>query len=408
MLTIGLATTALRAPLIVPASNFEHELGYRTFTATTYSGAPLALLDTTTRAKVLTAFARRRDSELHPGATFADAEAGEGVDGRRLGTYMASYRWQRDTRRVACRTAALQWDGNSPRWELRFSEVKLPAAGARDAAFDELQLLAYTPEGVHLFRHDLRAGVSTTGKRTASAGHNIKFFGPRNEPDWRVALGEILGKMREKGCTPLESVSFDDPRLAAAIAETPMPMSTSVYEGVPLTGFGAKARGDVLRRMVRRLDEGWLHKGATFEEPLAGRSVDGKRRAQNNAEYGWQRDGRRVACKSAGLGWSRANGWQLGYTSVRLPVEDEHGNSHDAAFDELLLAAYTPEGVHVLRHDLRAGVSTRGKRTAATGQQIKFYGSKDEPSWRAALGEILRKMEDRGCKPLAFVPWDDQ
>ena len=32
---------------------------------------------------------------------------------------------------------------------------------AESAEQDELQLLAYTPQGVHLFRHDLHAGVST-------------------------------------------------------------------------------------------------------------------------------------------------------------------------------------------------------------------------------------------------------
>ena len=399
------ATSALRAPLVVPASNFELELGYRTVTATTYAGAPLAKHDTTTRAKVLTTFARRRDTEVHPGATFADAIPGKGVDGRRLGKYMASYHWERDGRRVACRCAQLLWDGSQPRWELRFTDVQLNARGKSDAAFDELQLLAYTPQGVHLFRHDLHAGVSTNGKRTSVMGvSNIKFFGPRNEPDWRVALGEILVKMERKGCMPLESASFDDPRLAAAIAETPLPMSASVFEGVPLTDCGAKARGDVLGRLVRRLDEGWLHKGAIFEEPVAGRSVDGKRRAHNQVQYGWQRDGRRVACKSAGLVWSRTNGWQLGYTNVKLPVVGER----DSAFDELLLAAYTPEGVHVHRHDLRSGLSTCGKSTAAAGQQIKFYGPKYESNWHISLGEILAKMEDKGCKPLAFVPWEQR
>ena len=75
------------------------------------------------------------------------------------------------------------------------------------------------------------------------------------------------------------------------------------------------------------------------------------------------------------------------------------------ACDELLLAAYTPEGVHLFQHDRRAGLSTHGKSTAATGKQIVFYGPKHEPDWRVALGEILEKVKAKGCRRLALVPW---
>ena len=398
---LSLATFALRAPVVVPASTFEQELSYRTVTAITYAGAPLASHDSTTRAKVLTTFARCHDVELHPGATFAGVEASTGA-GRRQGKQMASYHWIRDGQRVACKSAGLRWDASQTGWCLRFADVQLSATDGGDAAFDELQLAVYTPEEVHVFQHDLHAGVSTNGKRTATMGHTIQFVGPRNELDWRVALGEILGKMKDRGCKLLGSVDFDDPRLAAAIVGTPMPMSASAYEGVPLIDCGAKARSDVLSRLVRRLDEGWLHDGATFAEPVAGQSVDGRRRAPNQVGYQWQRDGRRVACKSAALNWApREQRWELRFFNVKLSVV----GGRDAAFDELLLVAYTPRGVHVLRHDLKAGVSTNGKKTAVLGQQIAFYGPKYEMDWPVALGEILGKMEERGCKPLACVPW---
>ena len=80
-----------------------------------------------------------------------------------------------------------------------------------------------------------------------------------------------------------------------------------------------------------------------------------------------------------------------------------------APFDELLLAAYTPEGVHLFQHHGRAGLGTAGKSTAATGKQIFFVGPKHERDWHAALPEILGKMEAKGCRPRAFVPfgcWD--
>ena len=115
------------------------------------------------------------------------------------------------------------------------------------------------------------------------------------------------------------------------------------------------------------------------------------------AAYDWQRDGRRVACKSAQLTWN---------DSLQLWKLQSHNIKPDAC-DELLLAAYTPEGVHLFRHDGMAGLSTNGKRTAATGRVINFFGPCNEPDWRVALRAILEKMEAKGCRRRAFVRWEE-
>ena len=402
-LALSPAARARAPPLVVPASHFEHELGYRTATASTYAGVPLASHDAATRAKVLTTFARCHDAEQHPDAVFEDAAAQQRIDGRRRGQHMAEYDWQRDGQRVACKCTQLAYERGNGRWRLMFRDIKLATAGERGAAFDELLLCCYAPDGVHLFRHDLRAGVSTNGVRTASQGKQVVFNGPTNEPDWRVALYEILSKVEAKGCRPIVSARFDEPQLAAAIAETPLPFTASAFEDVPLADCSAAVRGGVLSRLVRRLDESWLHAGATFEDAVAGEDVNGRRR-KNKAEYDWQRDGRRVACKSAGLGWDSNNErWRLLFSNVKLATAGEHA----APFDELMLCAYAPDGVHVFRHDLRAGVSTNGVRTASRGMQVVFVGPTNEPDWRVALGEILSKVEAKGCRPLAFVPWGE-
>ena len=67
------------APLVVPAAAFASELAYRTVTASTFAGAPLASHDGVTRGKVLTGYARRCDADEHPGAVIEDAVAGEEV-----------------------------------------------------------------------------------------------------------------------------------------------------------------------------------------------------------------------------------------------------------------------------------------------------------------------------------------
>ena len=369
----------------------------------TFDGVPLATLDALTKGKVLTAFARSCDADLHPSAAFEEAVAGDRVDGKRRAQHHAEYDWQRDGQRVACKSAGLTWNRGIEGWQLLFQKVRLSKEDQRDAAFDELLLCAYTPEGVHLFRHDLRAGVSRSGKQTAALGHQIAFYGPRGQDNWRESLDEILIKMAAKGTTHLVSAGFDEPRLAQAIAETPLPPSTSAYEGVPLSECSAKVRGDALRRLIRRLDEGWLHAGARFQDAEAGERVGGKQRGLAQAEYDYRRDGRRVACKSSGLSWdSNQERWKLLFTHVKLSMEGER----DAAFDELLLCAYTPEGVHLFKHDLRAGVGRHGVSTAVRGQQIQLYGPMREHDWRVALESILRKMADKGCTRLAFVPWD--
>ena len=212
--TVWLAPAALtislgRLPHVVPSSAYAHELGYRTVTATTYEGVPLASHDAVRRAKALTDLARCCDGERHPGATFADAVAGKTLTGKRQGQNMAPYDWQRDGVRVACKSAQLKWDSHKANWMLQFRTVKLQREGAPEAAFDELLLALYTPEGVHLFEHDLRAGVSTAGKSTAATGQHIKFYGPRHEEDWRAALVVVLEKMGVKGCSQLAFVPWD-------------------------------------------------------------------------------------------------------------------------------------------------------------------------------------------------------
>ena len=101
------------APLVVPASAFASELAYRTVTASTFAGAPLASHDTVTRGKVLTGYARRCDADEHPHTLIEDAVAGEAVDGRRRGQNSAAYDWQRDGRRVACKSAQMRWNDSS-------------------------------------------------------------------------------------------------------------------------------------------------------------------------------------------------------------------------------------------------------------------------------------------------------
>ena len=70
--------------------------------------------------------------------------------------------------------------------------------------------MIYTPRGIYVYRHDLSLGVSRAGKRTETAGFQIKLAGPRRELDWERALdGTMLPKLdASDGCDRLAFVRW--------------------------------------------------------------------------------------------------------------------------------------------------------------------------------------------------------
>ena len=87
---------------------------------------------------------------------------------------------------------------------VQFHGVKFALRGVRsEALFDELLLALYTPSGIRIYRHNHKLGVSTAGRRTATAGHEIKICGPKNESNWQVALDAILAKLDAGHCQPV-------------------------------------------------------------------------------------------------------------------------------------------------------------------------------------------------------------
>ena len=203
-------------------------------------------------------------------------------------------------------------------------------------------------------------------------------------------------------CAPLRAHSA--PRFPAADYASILDRRTvtaTTYSGVPLAELSTVPRAATLTLLARRIDAE-LHPGAQIEDAVAGLRVDGGKRGQNSAPYGWQRDGKRIACKGAQLTWDKSKRyWTLQFSNVKLA----HGDV-PAAFDELLLAAYTPRCVYLYRHDLRLGVSTAGKETAARGHQIAVRGPSGESDWAAAFACIQGKLDEGGCERLAVVQWD--
>ena len=403
LLLLCLLLKPSRPLVVLPASSFEQQLAYRTangimfldrLTAYTYHGGPLRGFDAQTRSQVLSRVVRGCDQEgmLHSEAqALAEATAPEhGFDWKRMSS----------GERVVCRGAQLMWNLGNDRWEVTFSSVELPVAGLREAAFDVLLLAVYSPLGVHVYRHEERLeDRCAPSVRTAKGQDTLQFVAPRGETRWRDAFMAVHGKM-QACCTRVLEIPYDDPRIARAVANTPRPPTSAAFADLPLAECTSAQRSKLVTSLVRRVDAQWLHPDASFDDPIVLPTVS--RRAPK-PEYEWQRDGRRVACKTTQLLWdATCMYWKVQFSNVKLPLADVR----EAAFDELLLAIYAPNGIHVLRHDMSAGVSTNGKTTAAGGHRIRFYGRRGEAEWRVALSAILSKMEDGGCTHLARVEFE--
>jgi hypothetical protein len=160
-----------------------------------------------------------------------------------------------------------------------------------------------------------------------------------------------------------------------------------LYRGLPLSDVGSKTRGDILERVVRRNDE-LTNRLEIFTDPDPGITVKGNRRGADKAPYDYRRGQTRVEVKSAQLIYDTTrHAWCVRFQNVK---PKEH--------DELRLALYAPNGVHIfVQNGLR--MSTQGKGTFANGNQIAICGPKSG-CWRIALSYIITKLG----KQIATIP----
>ena len=264
-------------------------------------------------------------------------------------------------------------------------------------------MILYVPCGIFVYRHDQALGLSSAGKKTEAEGYNIQLRGPRGESDWQRALHAVRAKIDARNCTLLQFVPFTDARLHAAVLSHLQSMMEGAYEGVPLAGLSAAARGAILESLVRRVDADYLHNDADISNAVAGLGARGRGIHHTQAAYDYLRDGQRIECKSAQIRWDRGmKRWKVEFQSVKFAFKDARS---EGAFDELLLAMYTPLGVYIIRHDHRLGIATSGVRTACRGHHIRLSGPAHQEDWRVALEVILGKLKSSQCRHWATIHW---
>ena len=137
------------------ARQFEHLWADVGATALPYDGHPLAQLNATRRGAVLQEWARHMLQRKHPNIVAEDAAPGVCVNGRRRSKHQAEYDFMLDGRKVEIKSSQLQWAGHQ--WKVDFRSVQLPQMMSQGRArFDDLYLVIFSPNWLHLVKHDLK------------------------------------------------------------------------------------------------------------------------------------------------------------------------------------------------------------------------------------------------------------
>ena len=170
------------------------------------------------------------------------------------------------------------------------------------------------------------------------------------------------------------------------------------HAGTPASGLRQAQQGRMCKEWVRKVLQE-RHPEAEMLDPDPGFCCNGSRRGSDQAEYDFLLEGQRVKAKSSKMAWSlKARLWTVEYLRVRLA----YGERAEPAFDDLYLVILSPKGLHLIKHDLVTGVSTRGRSTEVGGHIIKMRGSTGTTFWKDALDEILEKLCVRGgCSVVA-------
>ena len=170
-----------------------------------------------------------------------------------------------------------------------------------------------------------------------------------------------------------------------------------VYAGTPMSGLGQNQQGKAVQEWARKaLQE--KNPEAEILDPQLGTCCNGMTRGRNMALYDFLMDGRRVEVKSARMAWSSHYGWYVRFAGIKLA----HAQRPECAFDDLYLVILSPDGLHLVKHDLVTGVGTQGESTQVSGHAIRVYGSRGRNCWEDALDEIMEKLCQRGGCSMVY------
>lgn len=230
---------------------------------------------------------------------------------------------------------------------------------------------------------------------------------------FRISAANILAQVQQQGPAHLGAYrsirrhvvlrASDNELIQQILCDLTDSPTTNAFQDSPLANVSSSTRGNVIALAVRNiLSE--LNPAAKLTDAVTSFCVNGARRGSQTLEYDWQYNSRRVEVKSSQFQWQRkCRRWGFQFQGIKLAS----GNARPlSAFDDLILALYTPSQIHIYSHDLQLGVSTHGKNTASTGHRITIFAPGDLHEWEIALPHVLKKLDhnSNACKCIADVP----
>ena len=384
--------------LVLSASQFLHILEKPDLTRQAYignAGHELSLLSRPRRGKILEQFSKKELARLNPCGKIEEPSEGTRCNGTRRSLYHSEYDFTMDGRKIECKSAQMSWDNANKNWRALFQRVKLPWPGVRDRApFDDLYLTLFSPDKLHIIKHDRRTGVSTAGKQTgSSSGHQVVVRGAAGQECWQSARSQILGKLLAAGhCELVARIDLSATEVRAFLAEQMEGMAARQdheYKGVPLNHTGPELRGFRIEKIAFEVDR-ILHPHVSFEF------------SRSSSEVDWVRGDVKVENKHGQMLFDRDREcWYCNFLWIKCAAANVRAHN---LFDELWLAIYSPFGPHFLKHpgDFDASVM-QGPR----GKHLRLSAPRHVLDVKVALDHMLKKMEvDWGCKPLATVLWN--
>ena len=122
--------------------------------------------------------------------------------------------------------------------------------------FDDLFLALHSPGRIDIILHDGVTGITRSGVRTTSHGHDVRVQASRGVEDASQACQEILDKMlRAPGsCQHIGTMRTDSAFMVSALKKEQATESFSLfsrwYGGVPLSNLGPCSRGHRLEEIA--------------------------------------------------------------------------------------------------------------------------------------------------------------
>ena len=116
-----------------------------------------------------------------------------------------------DGTKYEIKCSQLHWNKHERYWQTNWQNIKWDQ-------FNTLIVVLYTPDGLHLFEHDRKVGVATSGQSQEATGGQIAIRGPRGEADIKKAQQVIFEKIKSMHMTSLTWEDLRAPPYAAIMS----------------------------------------------------------------------------------------------------------------------------------------------------------------------------------------------